>query len=180
MRYAIRSQDRSPTAPPRFWESVSYELFSNLCSLYEAIDTFFSLRSAEEGYPAMLVFCVYICGSLASYLWKWPSLCPSLASGAEKMLQRSLEVLADLNHAWPQAQNWLEALQKVSVPSKASKGQERSLSDMSSQEQLLTDAVRIFISSQKSKLFLLIVFQGWPLHEISNYGIYASSSGGSG
>lgn len=56
----------------KFWENMSYELFSNVLGLYEQIDAFFSHRSSDEGFPAMIVFCVYICGSLASYLWKWP------------------------------------------------------------------------------------------------------------
>lgn len=141
IRHAIKSQNTSPIAPSGWWEEASYELFSNLGSLYEAIDTFFSLRAAQEGYPAMLVFCVYICGSLASYLWKWPSLCPSLSSRANKILQRSLEVLGDLNHAWPQARTWLEALRKVSVPLRTPKGQDRPLREMSSQERFLTDVV---------------------------------------
>ena len=137
---AIKHKDSNPATPAGFWDYIANELFSNLDSLYEAIDTFFSLRSAEEGYPAMLVFCVYICGSLASYLWKWPQLCPSLSSGAEKILKRSLEVLTNLKHAWPQATTWLEALRKVSFPVNGSKGHERPISEMSSQERVLSAA----------------------------------------
>jgi hypothetical protein len=89
----MKHKDSNPAAPTGFWDQISNELFSNLDSLYEAIDTFFSLRSAEEGYPAMLVFCVYICGSLASCLWKWPQLCPSLSLGAEKFSSDHLKYL---------------------------------------------------------------------------------------
>jgi len=42
-------------APQGFWQTMSYELFSNVWELYEAIDMFFALRSSEDGFPAMLV-----------------------------------------------------------------------------------------------------------------------------
>lgn len=59
-------------APPSFWETMSEELFKNVYSLYEQIDAYLPLRSREEGFPPIIVFCAYICGSLASYLWKTP------------------------------------------------------------------------------------------------------------
>jgi len=125
-------------APLRFWGNVSYELFLNVQQLYESIDVFFCLRSPEDGFPAMLVFCVYMCGSLASYLWKWPQLCPSLSPQAEQILARSLEVLANLQHAWPMAATWLSALRKVAVPFQAKKT--RPLSAITSQAKFLSAA----------------------------------------
>lgn len=92
----------SPQA--KFWGNMSYELFSNVLGLYEQIDAFFTHRSSDEdGFPAMIVFCVYICGSLASYLWKWPQICPYYAQEAEGVLHRSLEILETLQYAWPLA-----------------------------------------------------------------------------
>jgi hypothetical protein len=58
----------SESAQTKFWEDMSYELFSNVFILYEQIDAFFSHPSSEEGFPAMIVFCVYIAGSLSTYL----------------------------------------------------------------------------------------------------------------
>lgn len=104
---------------PEFWTQMSYELFTNVYSLHESFDTWFSLRTDDEGIPSIVVFCVYICGSLASYLWKWPQLCPQLADGAEAILNRSLVVLNALMDRLPHVQKWLHALQKISLPLKS-------------------------------------------------------------
>jgi hypothetical protein len=101
---------------PEFWTRMSHELFANVCSLHESFDTWFSLRSADEGIPSIVVFSVYICGSLASYLWKWPQLCPKLAGRAEPIVIRSLEVLAALMVHLPHVSKWLHALQRIAVP----------------------------------------------------------------
>jgi hypothetical protein len=53
-------------APPGFWENVSAELFDNVWELYESIDTFFSMRAAEDGFPAMLVGLIYSTDKAAS------------------------------------------------------------------------------------------------------------------
>ncbi|RDW60578.1 hypothetical protein BP6252_11961 [Coleophoma cylindrospora] len=100
---------------PEFWDQMSHELFTNVHSLHESIDAWFSLRAPDEGIPSIVVFCVYICGSLASHLWKWPQLCPELADMAEAILNRSLEVLAALIDQLPHASRWLSALRKSSV-----------------------------------------------------------------
>jgi len=102
---------------PEFWTQMSHELFTNVCTLHDSFDTWFSLRSADEGIPSMVVFCVYICGSLASYLWKWAQLCPQLADSDEAILKRSLEVLTALEDNLPQVSKWLQALQKIAAPS---------------------------------------------------------------
>ncbi|PSR83342.1 hypothetical protein BD289DRAFT_370099, partial [Coniella lustricola] len=128
-------------APPQeFWSTMSNELFSNVLELYEQIDAFHSImhqtshRSSSssssssnnnsnsdesdeptatgEGFPAILVFCVYICGSLAAYLWRYPQLCPRVANRAEEMSLRCLQVLADLHKAWPTSKRWNQGLQQ--------------------------------------------------------------------
>ncbi|RDW80196.1 hypothetical protein BP6252_04834 [Coleophoma cylindrospora] len=101
----------------KFWQNMSYELFTNVLGLYEQIDAFFSHRSSDEGFPAMIVFCVYICGSLASYLWKWPQICPYYAHEAEPVLLRTLEILETLQYAWPTAMRWAQSLRTVATPS---------------------------------------------------------------
>jgi len=55
-----------------FWVKMSEELFENVYNLYEQIDAYLPLRSREEGLPPIIIFCAYICGSLASSLWKAP------------------------------------------------------------------------------------------------------------
>lgn len=110
----------SEYAMPEFWTTMSTELFTNVYTLHECFDTWFSLRAADEGIPSIVVFCVYICGSLASYLWKWPQLCPELASGAELIVKRSLVVLEALMDRLPHVKKWLNALEKISLPLQSS------------------------------------------------------------
>ncbi|KPM46496.1 hypothetical protein AK830_g159 [Neonectria ditissima] len=103
-------------APVGFWETTSEELFTNVWKLYEQIDAFFTMRAPDEGFPQILVFCVYISGSLASYLWRYPALCPLLADKAKMMAQRSLEVLGELHAAWPTSSKWQRGLQQIATP----------------------------------------------------------------
>jgi len=104
-------------APPGFWEQMSLELFRNAWSLYEAVNMWLLLRSEEDGFPAMLAFCIYICGSLASHLHKWPGLCPGFNSAynpsAETILHRSLEVLSMFEDKWSTASQWSRVLREA-------------------------------------------------------------------
>ena len=110
----IISHPTPDSAPEQFWSQMSEELFKNVLALHEQIDAFFSLRSQEQGFPAMIVFCVYVCGSLASHLWKRREMCPRLFPGVEDVVSKSLEVLTDLQHAWPLARRWRQALEERS------------------------------------------------------------------
>jgi CTP-dependent riboflavin kinase len=65
--------------------------------------------------------------------------CLKLSSEAEKIVMRSLKVLTDLQHAWPQSQKWLSALQKVSTRHISKKG--KPLKAMASQQRFLSAAV---------------------------------------
>ncbi|KIW04856.1 uncharacterized protein PV09_04038 [Verruconis gallopava] len=101
-----------------FWEGVSFKLFSNVEELYEQIESCFSTRSCNEpqAYPAILVLPVYVCGSLALNLWKWPSLCPHMAGKAAEMVSRCLNIITGLQSAWPMAKNWQQGLQQAATP----------------------------------------------------------------
>ncbi|KAL1889174.1 hypothetical protein Cpir12675_005897 [Ceratocystis pirilliformis] len=110
------TRETYPDAPGGFWAQMATELFTNVQSLHEQIDAFFSMRTPEEGFPQILVFCVYMCGSLASYLWRSPSLCPELAPRAETMANRALEVLSELHPAWPMSSKWQKGLQQIATP----------------------------------------------------------------
>jgi hypothetical protein len=115
----IISKEYDDTAPADFWMTMSSELFENVLALNEQIDAFFSLRSPDQGFPAMIVFCVYVCGSLANHLWKRPEMCPHLASGMQEIVQRSLKVLSDLQHPWQLARKWKMALEQRAAHSLA-------------------------------------------------------------
>ncbi|KAL1872667.1 hypothetical protein Daus18300_004213 [Diaporthe australafricana] len=117
----------SSSAPDGFWRAMSDELFAGVVELHEQIDAFAALRArgggggaVGEGFPAILVFCVYICGSLASYLWRYPQLCPRAAPDAEAISLRCLQVLGDLHQAWPTSTRWHQGLQQIASPLAAS------------------------------------------------------------
>lgn len=103
-------------APDGFWAAMAAELFANVLELAEQIEAFAAARSRDEGFPAILVFCVYICGSLASYLWRYPQLCPRAAGRAEDVSLRCVRVLDDLHRAWPTSTRWNQGLQQIASP----------------------------------------------------------------
>ncbi|KAH6880530.1 n-carbamoylsarcosine amidase [Thelonectria olida] len=111
-----RTREPCDKSPSGFWEQTSLYLFTNVWNLYEQIEAFFTTRAPDEGFPQILVFCVYINGSLATYLWRNPALCPSLADKAETMAQRSLEILTELHVAWPTSSKWQRGLQQIATP----------------------------------------------------------------
>lgn len=100
------------SAPSDFWGKMSTELFENVLALHEQIAAFSSLRSPEQGFPAIVVFCVYVCGSLANNLWERPEICPQLADGMEHIARKSLKILSDLQHPWQLARKWKSALEQ--------------------------------------------------------------------
>ncbi|KAH8887379.1 hypothetical protein GQ53DRAFT_656048 [Thozetella sp. PMI_491] len=110
------TSNQAPPAPAGFWEAMATDLFGNVQELYEQIDSYFSMRAKEEGFPAILVFSVYTCGSLLSFLWKFPGLCPPMARDAEQMALRSLVVLNELHRAWPTCARWHQSLQQIASP----------------------------------------------------------------
>ncbi|CAN8096026.1 unnamed protein product [Discula destructiva] len=120
---------RTKESPEGFWTAMSNELFVNVLELFEQIDAFYTARSGDEGFPAILVFCVYICGSLASYLWRYPQLCPRVADRAEEMSLRCVQVLGDLHVLWPTSMRWNQGLQQIASPFFAGSHSESSSGD---------------------------------------------------
>lgn len=108
----IISKENDDAAPEGFWITMSSELFENVLALHEQIDAFFSLRAQDQGFPAMIVFCVYVCGSLANHLWKRPEICPHHATGMQEIVHKSLKILSDLQHPWQLARKWKTALEQ--------------------------------------------------------------------
>ncbi|KAK5128674.1 hypothetical protein LTR85_000007 [Meristemomyces frigidus] len=114
------SFDANTVANAEFWQTMAHELFANVLELHEQIDAYFPLRLKEDGFPAVLAFCVYICGSAAAHLWRWPNLCPHAASEAETMATQSLAILSELQYAWPTASRWQQGLRSVTTPASES------------------------------------------------------------
>jgi len=110
MSSTLKTDGVADSAPPKFWERVSRELFHRVFELDAQINAFRQLRSHNEGFPTEIVFCVYICGSSALYLWRYPQICPQLAHDAESVFIRALEALKLLRYDWPMAQRWEDAL----------------------------------------------------------------------
>jgi hypothetical protein len=52
---SAESRTSTSRAPPKFWETMSDELFRNVQSLHEQIDAYLPLRSREEGFPPIIV-----------------------------------------------------------------------------------------------------------------------------
>jgi hypothetical protein len=116
IKASILEDSGESEGPSGFWKPVSEELFSNVVELYEQIEASFTIRSQTAGYPAILVFPIYVCGSLALNLWQCPQLCPRLADQAAAMLTRCLQVIENLQYTWPMARRWQEGLQQAATP----------------------------------------------------------------
>ncbi|CAJ2508930.1 Uu.00g139560.m01.CDS01 [Anthostomella pinea] len=99
---------------PSAWSEVAEQLFDNMLTLHEQIKAFFEYRSPDQGYPALIVFCVYVCGSLANNLRLQTKVCPRVAPEAQQVLHESIRGLGDLQSAWPLARRWHLALCKAS------------------------------------------------------------------
>ena len=141
-------------APPSYWHNMAGELFSDVRRLYEQLDASFPL--CPQGFPPIIVsnpnaivnvlwltdhgcipqvFCIYICGSLASYLCKWPqrtcfrergrvqlladvpyaAVSPELAPQARRIFHRALDMLNNAKDLWPKARAWQNALAQTSA-----------------------------------------------------------------
>ena len=120
MLHAAPSTDEDCQATKmQAWPGVLDELFDNMLILHEQICAFFENRSPDQGYPALIVFCVYVCGSLANHLHQQPRLCPRVAPKALDVLRKSVRGLGDLQGAWPLVRRWYTALCRAAETSLA-------------------------------------------------------------
>lgn len=97
-------------------KTITEELFINMVALHEQIEAYFGLRSPDQGFPAFVVFCIYICGSLANHLLKGESHFRTVTdakSRAAQILETSTKLLSDIQDAWPMAKRWNDALTKA-------------------------------------------------------------------
>jgi hypothetical protein len=133
--HIVDSETGDMPAPPGFWETVSYDLFSNVLSLYEALETYLGMRRVDDGFPTMLAFCAYTCGSIISYLCRWPRLCPQLCASAEKVFNGTIDALSTFADKWPLAGEWVELLRGVARHGQSQRV--RPAAEVSSRESLL-------------------------------------------
>ncbi len=87
---------------PDFWTKISCELFTNVYSLHESFDAWFSLRAPDGGTPlTRSILRLYLRITQPPISRNGRSCVRSLQRGAEFNLNRSLEVLAALNDRPP-------------------------------------------------------------------------------
>lgn len=112
-RCKITTTETGPASGADAWSTVADQLYDNMVTLHQQITAFFEHRTPKQGYPALIVFCAYVCGSLANHLHRQPQLCPGVAPRAMAILRNSVRGLASLQVAWPFAQRWYLALRKA-------------------------------------------------------------------
>ncbi|WVW85959.1 hypothetical protein I302_107997 [Kwoniella bestiolae CBS 10118] len=98
-----------------FWQTMANDMIMNSEQLLSQVETFFSMRSVHLGFPPIMVFGVYMCGNVWSYLRKWPELCLGRANTAERSYERCVEILSQLSDSWPLASTWHVALKSAST-----------------------------------------------------------------
>ncbi|GAA5908635.1 hypothetical protein JCM6882_003699 [Rhodosporidiobolus microsporus] len=107
---AVEGSLPNDSAPPGFWTGLAARMAQDARELIAQVELFFSFRAVSEGFPPIMVFGLFAAGDLASYALRWPQLCPDLAPFAGTMVQRSLDLLAQLQEAWPVASRWYTTL----------------------------------------------------------------------
>lgn len=65
-------QSEMSDASRHFWQEMAAEMVKNSEQLLSQVETFFTMRPPQDGFPPIMVFGVFMCGNVFSYLWKWP------------------------------------------------------------------------------------------------------------
>lgn len=107
--------DQSDPQLQTFWTNMSLELFKNVKLLHEQIETQFMERAPDDSLGAqMALFCVFSCGHMATYLCKYPNICPdpTITRDGPIMLKRAMTILTEASQVWPLAARWLDNLHK--------------------------------------------------------------------
>lgn len=102
--------DESILAPEGFWQEMAKDMVQKSYDLISTIDDFFKLRATKLGFAAILIFGLYISGSVCLYLQRWPTLCPQEVPHATRYLELAIETLSDIGSSWPMATAWHESL----------------------------------------------------------------------
>ena len=103
----------SDNSPPGYWRRMALEMVQNCVSLHELIETGLAVRPVKNGYPAVFIFGVYMCGDIACHLVRWPQLHPTHAPSAPAMLETAMHILEALEEPWPLATRWRTTLQQL-------------------------------------------------------------------
>ncbi|CEJ86381.1 hypothetical protein VHEMI04090 [[Torrubiella] hemipterigena] len=118
----VIKRDHKDPARHHFFTTLSADLFRNVEELYVQIDAQFTDRTPDESVGAQIAaFCVYSCGLFATYLCKYPSICPNTSTSQKGpiMLRRTVAILMECKDVWPLAARWADALDKFSQDPKA-------------------------------------------------------------
>ncbi|ORY81760.1 hypothetical protein BCR35DRAFT_352269 [Leucosporidium creatinivorum] len=94
----------------RFWTIFAREMIQGALDLVSVFDEFAATRSLTLGMPPILIFGVYVSGTVFGYLCRWPDLCWELAGQARPSLGRCLSILDLLKDIWPMASCWRDDL----------------------------------------------------------------------
>ncbi|CAG9940450.1 unnamed protein product [Clonostachys rosea f. rosea IK726] len=103
------------------------ELYNNVCTLYNQIDSLFSGKLTNEGgEDQIFALCVYHCGLFAAYLCKYPSVCQdsAIVANGPKMLNKIYTIIDEKMDIWPQAAGWRIELTNIQ-PCLAGPGDEK-------------------------------------------------------
>jgi hypothetical protein len=120
------------------------------------------MRRADDGFPTMLAFCAYTCGSIISYLCRWPRLCPQLCTSADKAFSGTLNALSTFAGKWPLASEWVDLLE--SVAQEGREHQIKSAAEVSSRETRLNTIATAPRSPVASKTSPTVVRQEQQNH----------------
>lgn len=109
---AFRSSgtDETPRAAA-FWKAMAADLFANVLALHEGIALLLDSRPSSQGFPPLLPFALYSCGSLAMQLCRFPPLCPEMVHRAPGILARAKADLLGICATWPIAAHWHSTLE---------------------------------------------------------------------
>lgn len=125
----LTSKDEQKQA---YFSNLSLELFHNVRRLFDQIDAQFTRRSPDESVGAqMAAFCVYSCGLFATYLCRYPNICPDpmITRDGPMMLHRTLSILMECKEVWPLASRWVDALERFARDPSGSLGADGSMAD---------------------------------------------------
>ena len=72
MAQAIDADVPVPHEERAFWQRMADDMVHTSETLLHDVDTVFAVRSPQLGFPPIQVFGIAMCGSVFSYLLKWP------------------------------------------------------------------------------------------------------------
>ncbi|CAK7203200.1 hypothetical protein SEUCBS139899_005931 [Sporothrix eucalyptigena] len=103
------------TEESAFFRQMSSDLFANVLALHDGITLLLGSRPSSQGFPPLLPFALYSCGSLATQLSRCPQLCPQLVPRMPSILEQAKADLLAICQTWPIAEHWHSTLATASA-----------------------------------------------------------------